>query len=383
MIGHYKIMEKLMHEAHRAHVLSQHRWQHNQCSHPRTQNKAGFQSFRKVRSLTGVRAESSTAKADPKAARRKEKEQGRETYRPQSFKELLGDAVEAIEHALEDGVNRMEVDFPTLSGDSYKVGSDDYIDANIQLAISAATEMIEKKGIKVHLIVPDKGEYRRSFKMFKNAFEQTEGLTMGNLRESRKGAAEGLFGYLTRQDTAKIVPPGESAKQADLFIAVNASTVELTDIEKYIQETVGEKPLIIWNMELDTLRSDLGLFGFPSKDVQHRFLCQFKPIFYIRQREYAKTLPQPPYTIGYSGALFREYPGPWQVMFKQQNGVYACVAERKERYGLGEFKEELMEQLGLNTEEKGSALEFLRKGYKNSTWWEDDKDKEQSNAWRS
>ena len=77
-----------------------------------------------------------------------------------------------------------------------------------------------------------------------------------------------------------------------------------------------------------------------------------------------QTLPQPPYTIGYSGALFREYPGPWQVMFKQQNGVYACVAERPERYALGEFKEELMEQLGLNTEEKGSALGFLRKGYK-------------------
>ena len=77
-----------------------------------------------------------------------------------------------------------------------------------------------------------------------------------------------------------------------------------------------------------------------------------------------QTLPQPPYTIGYNGALFREYPGPWQVMFKQQSGVYACVAERPERYALGEFKEELMEQLGLNTEEKGSALEFLRKGYK-------------------
>ena len=73
---------------------------------------------------------------------------------------------------------------------------------------------------------------------------------MGNLRESRKGAAEGLFGYLTRQDTAKIVPPGESAKKADLFIAVNASTVELTDIEKYIEATVGDKPMIIWNMEL-------------------------------------------------------------------------------------------------------------------------------------
>ena len=81
---------------------------------------------------------------------------------------------------------------------------------------------------------------------------------MGNLRESRKGAIEGLFGYLTKQDTTNIITPGEAAKKADLFIAVNASTVELTDIEKYIEATVGSKPLIIWNMELDTLRSDLG-----------------------------------------------------------------------------------------------------------------------------
>lgn len=68
-----------------------------------------------------------------------------------------------------------------------------------------------------------------------------------------------MFGYLTKQDTTNIVSPGESAKKADLFIAVNASTVELTDIEKYIEATVREKPLIIWNMELDTLRSDLGM----------------------------------------------------------------------------------------------------------------------------
>lgn len=51
-------------------------------------------------------------------------------------------------------------------------------------------------------------------------------------------------------------------------------------------------------------------------------------------------------------------------MFKQDSGVYACVAERKERYNLGEFKDELQEQLGLNTDEKGSLPEFLRRGYK-------------------
>lgn len=81
---------------------------------------------------------------------------------------------------------------------------------------------------------------------------------MGNLRESRKGALEGMFGYITKNDSANIVPPGEAAKKADLFIVVNASTVELLDVEKYIAATVDAKPLIIWNMELDTLRSDLG-----------------------------------------------------------------------------------------------------------------------------
>jgi len=93
---------------------------------------------------------------------------------------------------------------------------------------------------------------------------------MGNLRESRKGALEGLFGYLTQQSTVKIVPPGELAKKADMYIAVNASTVELTDIERYIQETVGDKPIIIWNMELDTLRSDLG----EASATPTRMLCR-------------------------------------------------------------------------------------------------------------
>ena len=96
-------------------------------------------------------------------------------------------------------------------------------------------------------------------------------------------------------------------------------------------------------------------------------------------------------------------------MFKQQNGVYACVAERPHRYNLGQFKEELMSALGLNTEAEGSAAQFFRRGYKvgalllpftgapicgappcdvlcgvqMSTWWEDDREKENFSAWRS
>ena len=69
-------------------------------------------------------ARADTAEAEQKAARRRQKERGRSTYSPQSYKELLQDAVQSIEYALEDSVKRMEVDFPTLSGDSEQPPAD-------------------------------------------------------------------------------------------------------------------------------------------------------------------------------------------------------------------------------------------------------------------
>jgi hypothetical protein len=40
---------------------------------------------------------------------------GRTTYRPASFTELVGDAVAAVVTGLEDGLTRMEVEFPSVS----------------------------------------------------------------------------------------------------------------------------------------------------------------------------------------------------------------------------------------------------------------------------
>ena len=51
-------------------------------------------------------------------------------------------------------------------------------------------------------------------------------------------------------------------------------------------------------------------------------------------------------------------------MLRQDNGQYACIAEDERRYNLGEAKEEMMAAMGLDTEEEGSALQFLRRGYK-------------------
>ena len=40
---------------------------------------------------------------------------GRPTYRPSTYTELVNDACQAIEAALEDGLTRMEVEFPAVS----------------------------------------------------------------------------------------------------------------------------------------------------------------------------------------------------------------------------------------------------------------------------
>jgi radical SAM superfamily enzyme len=69
-------------------------------------------------------------------------------------------------------------------------------------------------------------------------------------------------------------------------------------------------------------------------------------------------------------------------MLKQTDGSYACVAESPERFTLGQTKEELLVSLGLQ-EVAGSTMEFLRRGYKTATWWEEDRELEEASAWRS
>ncbi|RYR62744.1 hypothetical protein Ahy_A04g020483 [Arachis hypogaea] len=74
-------------------------------------------------------------------------------------------------------------------------------------------------------------------------------------------------------------------------------------------------------------------------------LPQYKAAPLFDKLVFDKTVAIAPYIVTYNGVVFRQYPdmaiwyfdlSPWQVMLKQADGSYACIAESTTRFTLGE-----------------------------------------------
>ncbi|KAH9667484.1 protein LOW PSII ACCUMULATION 3 [Citrus sinensis] len=116
-------------------------------------------------------------------------------YKPKSYEVLAADAANSLAFALQDGKTRLEIDFPPLPSNisSYKGSSDEFIDANIQLALAVVRKLQERMETRACIVFPDKPEKGRASRLFKTALDSIDGITIGSLDDVPTGAVRSFF----------------------------------------------------------------------------------------------------------------------------------------------------------------------------------------------
>ncbi|OEU23411.1 hypothetical protein FRACYDRAFT_274091 [Fragilariopsis cylindrus CCMP1102] len=333
---------------------------------------------------------------------------------PSSFFQLQQDCLFAAQRALQDNYRLLEIEFPPLPASVLElddVSAYDVAQANLNLAVEFSKGMVgvslngndsdnsedssqdSPNVIKnVAILLPDEDEKciaieRYSGKSRDQVNEDTYNVEPGVIVSSlRRGDPNddrlikpeqtflNLFGMGddSSKNRADAVKPMDGI---DMYVIIVASAQELPDVEA-LSDQLPNVPIIFYNLKLDVLRGDLGAPAFPPKSFQDRFLSKVKPVYYLRTRQYSRSLATPPFLMNYQGCLFRSYPGQYQTLLDTGTGSYRRIVGNDIRPGLGEFKEELTQALkdeGVLPQSEGGALDFLRVGYKTTTWWEDER----------
>jgi len=323
---------------------------------------------------------------------------------PASFFQLQQDCLAAAQRAIADNQKLLEVEFPPLPANVLElddVSAYDVAQANLQLAVEFAKGMVGSSAPveQVAILLPDEDEKAIAIERYtgksrdqvnKDTYNVEKGVTVSSLRRSEEGDERlikpeqtflNLFGMGDEPNRSSDIKP---VNGTDLYIILVASAQELPDVEALASQ-VPDVPIIFYNLKLDILRGDLGAPAFPPKSFQDRFLSRVKPVYYLRTRQYSRSTPTPPFLINYQGCIFRSYPGQYQTLLDTGTGSYRRLLGNDIRPGLGEFKEQLTQALreeGVLPETEGGALDFLRVGYKTTTWWEDERE-QASMEWRT
>lgn len=308
---------------------------------------------------------------------------------PQSFFELQQNCQRAAELAIADGLKLLEVEFPPLPAavlEMDDVSAYDIAYQNLKLAVDFSKAFASSDN-KVAILLPDEAERDIIVeKVGENIVNpNTDNIVINSLRRSEAGDDRmfkpeqvllSLFGNTPGQ--VKAIP------NTKMYVIIVASAQELPDVEE-LHTLDPDAVIVMFNMKLDTLRGDLGNPAFPGKDLHDRFLSLVKPVYFLRTRQYSRTTSIAPFMVNFQGCLFRSYPGQFQTLLDAGNGqAYRRVLGSDIRPPLGGFKEQLIQELRDREvlQEEGGVLNFLRTGYKTTTWWEEERE-EANDSWRT
>jgi len=319
---------------------------------------------------------------------------------PSSFFELQRASVSATKSAINDGYNLLEIEFPPLPANVLEmddVSAYDVAKANVNLALDFAKSFATTGSQNnVAIMLPDESECNIMLEDLEMTTNPFPGVTLTSLRRSAEGDTrlfkpENLLIGLMGRGSGGTTKPIENTS---MYVIIGASAQELPDVEELYEqikdekdEETGKSPVIVfYNLKLDVLRGDLGAPAFPGKDFQDRFLSRVKPVYYLRTRQYSRSVDKPPFIVNFQGCIFRSYPGHFQTLLDTGTGRYRKVVGNDVRPALGEFKEQLTDALRedgtiAKKEDEGALFGFLRTGYKTTTWWEEERE-DASMDWR-
>ncbi|KPQ34366.1 MAG: protein of unknown function (DUF1995) [Phormidesmis priestleyi Ana] len=96
----------------------------------------------------------------------------------------------------------------------------------------------------------------------------------------------------------------------DLYLIVNPSSIEVGSVEALCNEA-ADRPVVLLNPQLEDV-AVVGI-GYAARQLRERFLSQIESCYYVRPLDNA--------------AVYRCYPGPWQVWRETAPGEYEWVSD--------------------------------------------------------
>jgi len=205
----------------------------------------------------------------------------------------------------------------------------------------------------------------------------------------------------------------------DIYIYIMAQEAgELPKIRNYIEKadaiaTRQGRVLrhVLFNLNLNKLRSDIVFFktvapfrpGLATPRVHFDFITTFRNAYFIRFGKYVMTLLRDPYNIEYVGAMYRAFPGPWQIFMQDDDGGYTTVDAQPRRPSIIALKRTLqrafgfMQDAGLPEDARSDDVyekvtkagtiakdltQLRSEGFGEAQWWEAAFAEEVSTKWR-